>query len=57
MEMNMAGATTDDQFQRELGGLREIELSAGRLLYRDHGEGQPVVFLIVDGAVRERAGQ
>src|SRR5207248_11504724 len=34
-----------DQFQNQLGPVKPIELSAGRLRYRDHGTGRPVVFL------------
>jgi pimeloyl-ACP methyl ester carboxylesterase len=38
-------AVPHDQFERNLGALREVELSAGSLRYRDLGEGQALLFL------------
>lgn len=39
------GMPDHDPFEAALGPLRTVELSAGTLRYRDHGQGVPVVFL------------
>jgi pimeloyl-ACP methyl ester carboxylesterase len=41
----MSDTTAPDQFEAALGPLHTAQLSAGALRYRDHGNGNPVVFL------------